>query len=169
MKRWVMTACALWMGASLSYGSGLGLFVSQWSPDEREDTVGGGAKLEFGGDVLGLELRGSYFDEDLVTIIPADVGLVLHLPLGDTPVGIYGMAGASWYFLDADNFDVDDKVGWYAGGGLKVALGNGIALFAEAQYRSLEYSAADDDIDELDENDVEFSAMTYNGGLLFEF
>ena len=168
MKRLIAAVCAMLVGAGVSYG-GMGVFVSQWSPDEGDDTIGGGAKFELGSDTVGLEIRGSYFDEDFLTIIPADVGLVLHLPLGDSQLGLYAMGGGSWYFLDADNVDVDDEIGWYAGGGVKLALGEGLAIFAEAQYRSLEWTAEGDDVNEIEDNDIDYSAMTYNAGLLFEF
>lgn len=169
MKRLVTMACALAMSAGLSYGSGLGVFVSQWSPDEGDDTMGAGAKLVIGADVVAMEIRGSYFDEDDVTVIPLDVGLVLNLPLGEGPLGLYAMGGASWYFLDADGFDLDDEAGWYAGGGLKLAISEGLSVFGEAQYRSLEYTAEGDSLDDLEKRDVDFSALTYNVGLLFEF
>ncbi len=170
MKRLMMVASALLVGASLSYGSGLGVFVSQWDPDEdnRDSTTGGGAKLSFG-DTFGLELRGSYYDEDHLTLIPADIGLFLSLPLGDTPLTLYVQGGATWYFLDSDAGDVDDEAGWYAGGGAEIELGSGIALFAEAQYRKLEYTAENDSADDLEENDVDIKALTYAGGLLFKF
>ena len=170
MKRWMMALSMLLVGASLSYGSGLGVFVSQWDPDEEglDSTTGGGAKLSFG-DTFGLELRGSYYDDDILTLIPADVGLFLSLPIGDSPLTIYAQGGATWYFLDSDAGDVDDEAGWYAGGGLELELANGIALFAEAQYRKLEYTALDDSADDLEENDVDIKALTYAGGLLFKF
>jgi opacity protein-like surface antigen len=170
MKKWMMAVCTAVMGASLSYGSGLGVFVSQWDPDEDglDSTTGGGAKLAFG-DTFGLELRGSYFDDDALTLIPADIGLFVAIPLGESPLTIYAQGGATWYFLDSDAGDVDDEVGWYAGGGLELTLADNIALFAEAQYRKLEYTATDDSADDLEENDVDVKALTYSGGLLFRF
>lgn len=174
MKKLTVAIMAAALCSSLAYGSGFGLFVSQWSPKDGEDTIGGGAKLEFGGEPLALELRGSYFeadvtghDDDSITLIPADIGLVVSVPLGDSPVSLHAMGGASWYFLDSDAADLDDEAGWYAGGGLRVEVSDGLALFAEAQYRSLEYTASEDDPDNLAKNDVDFSALTYNGGLMF--
>ena len=170
MKRWILAVGALLVGASLSYGSGLGVFISQWDPDEEglDSTTGGGAKLAFG-DTFGLELRGSYYDDDILTLIPADVGLFLNIPLGEGPLALYAQGGATWYFLDSDAGDVDDEAGWYAGGGLEISIAGGIALFAEAQYRQLEYTALDDSTDDLEERDEEIKDLTYAAGLNFKF
>ncbi len=170
MKRWMLAVCAVLAGASLCYGGGLGVFISQFDPDDDnvDSTTGGGAKLQLG-DTLGLELRGSYFDDDLVTIMPADVGAFLKFPLGDSPVSLYGQGGVTWYFLDSDDVEIDDEVGWYAGGGVEIGLGDGLALFAEAQYRQFEYTAEGDDPEELDENAVDVNALTYSAGLLLTF
>lgn len=172
MKKLAVACVSLALGSGAAFAAGLGLFVSQWTPDEGDDTIGGGAKLEFGGDTAALEIRGSYFETDedagpTVTLIPADIGLVLRLPIGDSPLSLHAMGGATWYFLDSDDVDLDDEAGWYAGGGLQISISEDVALFAEAQYRSLEYTAEGDDPDELEENDVDFSAMTYNAGLMF--
>lgn len=170
MKRLLAIVCGVLVGASLSYGSGLGVFVSQWDPDEDnlDSTTGGGAKLTLG-DTVGLEIRGSYFDDDFVQWLPVDAGLILSLPLGDSPVSLYVDGGATWYFLDSDLGDIDDELGWYAGGGVEVNLADNLALFAEAQYRSLEYTAFGDDADDLEENDEEVKALTYSAGLALKF
>lgn len=175
MKKLAAAIMALALCSGFAYGSGLGFFVSQWSPKDGDDTIGGGAKLEFGGDPLALEIRGSYFETDVtgtadadesITLIPADLGLLVSVPVGNSPITLHAMGGATWYFLDSDTVELDDEAGWYAGGGLRIAFNDSLALFAEAQYRSLEYTAAEDDVNELEENDVDFSAMTYNGGLI---
>jgi len=146
MKRLFAIVCGVLVGASLSYGSGLGVFVSHLDPDNDylDSATGGGAKLTVG-DTIGFELRASYFEIDFIQLpdysieaIPVDAGLILSLPLGDSPVSLYVDGGATWYFLDSDLGDIDDEVGWYAGGGLEVTLADNLALFAEAQYRSLE-------------------------------
>ena len=170
MKRLVMAASVLLVGTGLAFGSGVGLFVSQWDPDvdHADSTTGGGAKLTLG-DTIALELRGSYFDDDILTLIPADVGLALNIPLGDTPIALVLQGGGSWYFLDSDLGDVDDEAGWYAGGGVEITLADNIAVFAEAQYRSLDYTAPDDDADDLDRNEDSLEAMTYSGGLSLKF
>lgn len=169
MKRLMLAASVLLVGASLSYGSGLSGFVSQWDPDEKglDSTTGGGAKLTLG-DTIALELRASYYDDDILTIIPADVGLALSLPLGG-PISLYADGGATWYFLDSDLGDVDDEAGWYAGGGVEIKLGEALALFAEAQYRSLDYTAPNDKADDLEKHDGSIKALTYAAGLTLKF
>lgn len=167
MKRWMTAVCVFCMGAGLSYGSGLGAFVSRWDPDEGEDSDGVGGKLSLDlGEAVGIELRGTYFDEDALTVIPADAGLVLKIPLAEDAITLFGSGGATWYFLDSDAGDVDDEVGWYAGGGLEIRITDGLSIFAEAHYRSLEYTATDDDPEELEDLDVDVTAMTYSAGLM---
>ena len=182
MKRLITAVCALLMGAGLSYGGGLGLFVSQWSPDEADDSIGGGAKLTLDmGKALALELRGTYYedldddDDAELQAIPVEAGLRINIPLAENGIVLYGAGGVGWYFLDAEvadvDVEVDDEVGWYAGGGLEIKLTNGLALFAEALYRGVEATATADDPEELEDisEDADLSGLTLNGGLVLTF
>lgn len=170
MNRWMAVLCVVMVGTAASYGTDLGVFASRWDPDEGEKSDGVGGKLVFDlADSLGLEFRGTYFDEDVLTVIPADAGLVLRIPLAESAVSLFGSGGGTWYFLDTDAVDIDDEVGWYAGGGIEIRIADGAALFAEAHYRSVEYTATGDDPDELEERDIEVKATTYSAGLLLKW
>lgn len=182
MKKLMALICASVVATGASYGSGLGLFVAQWDPDEGDKAIGYGAKLQFDlSDVVALELRGTYYDDLLdddddndLQAIPAELGIVLRLPLGESPVSLYGTAGVGWYFLDAEaageDVEVDDEIGWYGGGGVEVELAEGFGLFAEATWRVVEATAESDDTDDIEEleGDEEgtLDGLTLAGGIV---
>lgn len=163
MRRLMAIVCTAVLATGASYGSGLGLFVNQWDPDDGDKAIGYGAKLQFDlSDAVALELRGTYYDDLLdddddaeLQAIPAELGIVLTLPLGDSPISLYGTAGVGWYFLDGKvgdvDVEIDDEIGWYGGGGAELELAEGFSIFAEATWRVVEATAEADDTDDIDE------------------
>lgn len=183
MKRIVATAVALALCTGASYAGGLGLYGSMWNPKDLDEGYGGGVKLKSDlGDVVSIELRGTYYgdmSDDIgandvdVQVIPVELGLALNIPLGDALV-LYAMGGAGYYFLDAEvndqDVDLDDEVGWYAGGGIEITLGEGVSLFAEGQYRAVEGQAKDDKADDIDNDfDIDLAGVAINAGLLLKW
>lgn len=147
MKRIIIAVMALGLIAQVSMANGLGLFGAYWDTKDADDEIGYGAKLKL--DIapeLSLEIRGSYFEfenGDTLEVIPAEVGLVFHVPMGDQ-LRLYAGGGAGYYFMDMDDADVDDEVGFYAVAGIEITVAEGIGLFAEAKHTWLEIEKVDD-------------------------
>jgi opacity protein-like surface antigen len=176
MKRLVVLCTALMVIATAASASDLALYGSYWNTDELDDTWGAGARGRMGsGDPLYLELRGTYFSDltendavDLRTI-PADLGLGLAL-IKEQDIELSVIGGGTYYFLDTDDFDVDDEIGWYAGAGAQVQLRQGLCIFAEFLYRDVEATVEDDDLGSIDDDtvDVDLAGSMVNIGLVFQ-
>ena len=139
--------------------------------------VGRGA---WAGDFDDVSLGKGYVAHD-ISVVPVEVGLMLRLPEVCDFLGIYGGAGAGWYYvpgfdvmsgkrLVAEMDDVTDLVGFWACGGLEVGTEN-FHVFAEAKYTG----ADKDDIDFKFKKGyqpsgnlsgtVDLSGMTYSAGI----
>jgi hypothetical protein len=176
--------------------SELALFGSYWQPSEFDDTVGGGLLFGFGSGVVQFELRGTYYpditedlndlldsDDDFLDnfelkAIPAEAGILFNFAPGSN-VSPYLGGGATYYILDSNIGEVDDEVGFYVKGGLRVggAGGGSVGFLAEALYRNVEGSVKFDpqdlgdidDVDFEDDFDLDLSGFAANVGIVFRF
>lgn len=176
-------------GISASAAGGLGLFGSYWDAD-GDVGMGGGLKLKMEmAPNIALELRGSYlpewdFDEDETgdamedfSVIPVEADLVVNFPLGDM-LKIYGGAGGGYYVTpefesdvaipgsDEPDVDPEDVFGYFALGGVEIALSEQVSLFAEAQYRWVEFDEVEIDGEDVDVDDADLTGFGANAGLL---
>ncbi len=193
MKRYMRTIAAAGAAAVLSgsaYAGGLGLYGAYWSPSDFDSGFGPGVKAVFdGGSPLGFEIRGAWFpdlSDDIDTAaglvdfdlqaIPLEIGLVISAGANDAPFVPYVSAGGSYFMLDLEtdgpggeeSIDIDDEIGWYAGGGFHARLSDSISFFVEGMYRSVEGTVVDDDVEDID-NDVaiDLSGFSANAGIMF--
>ena len=96
------------------------------------------------------------------------------IPLGEeVPLTLYGGGGGGYAIIpECDDVDLDDEFCFYGVGGVEIGLGESASLFVEAQYRFLEVDGAetDDDVEiDFGEEDIEFTGLGVNAGLLFRF
>lgn len=182
MKKLLVMLLVLGLAAIVaSAGSGVGVFGSYLDAKDPGPGFGGGIKFKTDlVDYLGVEARAScitQFDEDDsddgVYLIPLEAGLVFNLPLGDdAPITLYGGGGIGYAIIpEADDVDLDDSFCFYGVAGAEFGLGESASLFAEAQYRVLEVDGAEVDGEDVDlgDEEVEFSGIGINAGLLFRF
>lgn len=112
---------------------------------------------------------------------PFEAGLVLILPIADR-FQIYGGGGAGYYYYDIDiettshrpghsyrsewhdHIDLEDDVGWYALGGVKLTLAPHFSIFGEARYTGTETSLKHYDGDKID-----CSGAAFQAGVMFDF
>ena len=193
MRIAVLVVCSLALLSIPARAGGLGLYGAYWSPKDVDAGYGGGAKIRMDlTSSLGLELRGTFFSDlsdDIenngttvnydMEVIPAELGFVLNLNVADKGLRPYLCAGAGYYFLeinldnpvgDNETVDLDDEVGWYAGGGLEIAFAQETAFFIEAIYRGVEGTARGDDLDEVVSTvDIDLAGIGANAGLLIKW
>ncbi len=144
-----------------------------------------GIDLRLGGsgvwDGESYEVGGRKYETDVTFLCcPFEAGLVLMLPLGDafTP---YAGPGVGYYYYDIDietsskhghhyhtkwtkHIDLEDDVGWYCVGGLKIRLGTFVSLFGEARYTSTETS-----LKHVNDSTIDCSGLGIQAGLMFDF
>lgn len=160
----------------------LGLYGSYWDTDALGETAGGGARFLIGDSALRFDLRGSFFPDlsedfdqlvddgsgeiEVEAVVP-EAGVAYNFAPGNTTQFYLG-GGLSYYFLDANERDIDDEVGYYGLAGLSLgSAGDGPAFFVEVMYRSVEGTVRDDEIDE--DVDVDLTGPSANVGVLFRF
>lgn len=151
--------------------SGVGAYASYLDSDELGSAWGGGGLLRFGGETLGLDLRGSYisFDSPEFSIIPMEAALFLRLPVG--PLGAYGGAGAGYYYIDPKHGSADDNVGAFPFLGLDLPLGAQMQLFGEVRWLYLEtdVDAAIKAAENIGKQSVDITGLGVNIGLMLKF
>ena len=143
------------------------------------------------GDTEDVHIPGEGWVENTTTIsvMPLEADVVGFLPLGET-FSLYGGPGVGYYLFDGESrsthgrwetiydIDLDDAAGFYALLGARAQLARNVALFAEAKYTWVETSVKHDivfaealsdmGIPEL-EQDIDFSGLAINAGMLFTF
>jgi hypothetical protein len=197
MKKLLLAAAAVAaLVAAPANAADFSVFGSYWDTDVAGDTAGGGINLGIPlGEVVGLELRATYFEELTddplenafdsddpvfqeagINVTPVEVGVRFNIPSG-AAVRPYFSAGAGYYLLDSDFGEVDDEVGYYGALGLEFGDDEGMAFFAEALYRKAEGEVRLDpqDIDDIDDIDIDDRAtfdldgVGVNAGLRWHF
>ena len=179
-KLLVILAGVLAVAVTAFAGGGIGVFGSYMNGEDVDSGFGGGVK--FKGDIaefIALEARAScltefsdYLEDDDLFFIPIEGDVLLNFPLGDSPITIYGGGGAGYAIIpEADDIDYDDSFCYFGLAGIELGLGESAALFVEAQYRVLEVDGAetDDDVEIEFEEEIEFTGISVNAGLIFKF
>lgn len=187
MKKALLAAVIMGLGAVLASANGLGFSGAYWDTKNAGDGFGAGAKLQLQ-VVPGMfmEFRGTYFedlggDEEIegvdskLQIIPAEVGLITTFPVNKQFKPYVG-GGVGYYFADAtveadgmdEDIDIDDEIGYYAVGGFEIGLADNFYVFVEYKYTWVE-------INTFVIEDVEFEGKTKldgpggNAGLLLKW
>ena len=138
-------------------------------------------------DDLYVDNEGWYDNDTTVVVAPLEAGLVAFLPLGDK-LSLYGGPGAGYYFFDGEirseqgpiditcDLDLDDEPGFYLLAGARAQLARNAALFCEAKYTWVETSLSLDRLLpdslpalDLDDEDLDFSGLSLQAGMLFTF
>jgi outer membrane protein with beta-barrel domain len=188
----ILTMALLW--AAPAFASDFGLFGSYWNTRDADDAFGGGLEVNFafGQSPLGLELRGTYyqqlsddavgnlfepdegfFEENSLEAIPVEAGLRYNFnPTGNVSPWISG--GVSYIFLDISDIEgaeVDDETGWYAGLGSRFGQSEGINFFGEVLYRATEATVnrRRSDVDLQDHVNIELDGLVVNAGVMWNF
>ena len=180
MKRILVILAVLGLGAAASFANGVGVFGSYWDADDPGPGFGGGLKFKADlADYFALEIRASCitkFDdwdgEDELYVIPIEGDLLVNIPLGDeVPITLYGGGGGGYAIIpEADDVDFDDDFCFFGVGGVELGLGESASLFGEVQYRFLEVSGADEDGTDVEfAEDIKFTGLSFNAGLMFKF
>jgi hypothetical protein len=168
--RKLIVCCALTALCSVpSWAGSFGVYGSYWNPDEVDSNFGAGARVGFDFvKFLELEFHGTYYPsfeaEGLtgpvdIRATPVDGGLRINfIPEGH--FNPYIGAGATEYFLNADDGNIDNETGWY--GELGMAFGGDHGkFFVEAMWRKLDTTVSFGDLDEVHTN---FDGISFNAG-----
>ncbi len=177
--------------ASPALATDFGIYGSYWDTDALKSTAGAGVKLGIGSGLVRFELRGSYFPDisenfdelvedgqletgnfEVKATVP-EAGITFNFT-PERAFQPYVGAGASYYILDTNIFELDDEVGYYGVAGFHVGRANGgPAFFAEAMYRKVDATIVDDNLNDLDNLNgkvsLDLSGVAVNAGVLFRF
>jgi hypothetical protein len=174
--------------ASPALATDFGLYGTYWDTKALDSTAGGGVKLGFGEGVVRFEVRASHFPDisenfnQLVddgtgrfkvrATVP-EAGLTFNFA-PEQRFQPYLGAGASYYVLDTNRFEIDDEIGYYGLVGFHVGRPEGgPAFFAEAMYRKVDATVKDDDVTDPDNLNgkvgLDLSGAAVNAGVLFRF
>ena len=186
MKKVLCVIMLAGLMSSQALASGLGIFGSYWDSKDAGDTYGGGALLRLPvNPTTSQDIRGSYFEfterfEGMRTdweIIPVEAALLIHL-VTNPGFTLYAGGGGGYYFADAtirgvdgnDRMDIDNEFGYFALAGLRLRLSPNMSLFAEAQYRWIDFDQAKfRGDDEKFDIDLKMDGFGANAGLLLRF
>ena len=146
---WKRTAIALAAFALLvvpAHAGSFGLYGSYWDSNDADSSKGYGARAGFSFlKHLELDFHGTYypsFSTDVngqmvdVKAKPVDGGLRVNL-LPDGPLNPYVGAGVSYFSLDTDQGEIDNKTGIYGQAGLDAGTGS-TRFFVEVLWRKLD-------------------------------
>ncbi len=173
--------------ATPALATDFGLYGTYWDTKALNSTAGGGARLGFGSGVVRFEVRASHFpdiSENVNQLIDdgtgrfkvratvPEAGLTFNLAPHQRFQPYLG-AGASYYILDTNVFEIKDEIGYYGLVGFHVGRAEGgPAFFAEGMYRKVDATIANDDASNPDVNgkvDFDLSGVALNAGVLFRF
>lgn len=171
-------ACMVIAAAGLTTGafgdSRVGPFVSGMA------SAGNGSGSAFGGGIkyewlfhenLGIDLRGGYYNDGDMGLIPLQFGPTVVIPVDPLAVTF----GAGGVFAIPTDGDADPAFGFYAVGGIRGPLANGVEWFSEVEYANVK---GDDNekttyhrygYTTVSEPHLDFSAVGLNVGLLWKF
>lgn len=130
---------------------------------------------------------GRLFENDVTIVaMPLEANVLVRLPLGDN-LSLYGGPGLGYYLFDGQSnshlngeetvydIEVDDEFGCYALAGFRLRFSSHLAAFVEGKYTWIETSIEkatevrrDIGIDWV-EQELDFSGLAVNAGLLFTF
>lgn len=166
---------------SAAFGEGrIGPFVTGMASigDESGSAFGGGLKGEWlFSKNLGIDLHAGYLkdSEGDMGIIPLEFGPVVVIPLD--PISLTLGAGGL-YAIPTDG-DADAALGFYAAGGIRGPMSDGMEWFVEAQYVNVKGDDKETTtrtdyswgyrIETITEPHLDFSAVGLNVGLLWKF
>ncbi len=147
-KKVLVCAVVAVLCSAPSWAGSFGAYGSYWDSDEADKSLGAGARIGFNFvKFLELEFHGTHYPDFKTSLLltdvdikatPVDGGLRVNL-LPSAPVNPYVGAGVSYYFLDTDKGNIDNKTGWYGEAGLDLGAKN-TRFFAEALWRKLDTS-----------------------------
>ena len=171
----ILAAAVIAIGAAPTFATDFALYGSYWHTDVAGDAGGAGIALGIPfNETLGLELRGTYYEELTddplenifdsddpvfqergIKALPLEAGLRLSFAPGAT-FRPHIVGGVSYFLLDSDFGEIDDEVGWFAGLGATIGDGDGAEFYVEANYRKAEAEIQLDpqDLDDIDDIDV---------------
>ena len=145
-KRIAITLAALALLVVPAHAGSFGLYGSYWDSNDADSSKGYGVRAGFSFvKRLELDFHGTYypsFTTDVngqmvdVKAKPVDGGLRVNL-LPDGPLNPYVGAGVSYFSLDTDQGEIDNKTGIYGQAGLEFG-GEGSHFFVEALWRKLD-------------------------------
>ena len=158
MKRVAAATLLLLLSSAPAWAGAAGVMFSYVSTDQADDDDGLGLKLDLDmGPRADFEIRASFFDNLLfpeemplfeLETVAVDVGIGYDFPARRATPYLGG--GLSYLFINSDTRPeppavaaqmrgrVKEEIGWYALGGVEVAVGRASEIFFEAGYRTLE-------------------------------
>jgi hypothetical protein len=177
MKRLLAVVFGLGMLCTGAQAAGVGVFGSYWNPDAGDGVFGAGARLRGGVGPFYLGVRGTYY-EDISKALSQPVVDLQAIPV-DATVGLqwapidelelYGGGGATYYFLDTSEGQIDDEVGWLLEAGAELTIATHIGVFGEAVWRDVQGTVEGDRIGDINHHraDINLDGFTVNVGLVF--
>jgi opacity protein-like surface antigen len=167
----LVTACMVLGGCRHGTGIELGAFGSSLNSEDLGRGYGGGAKLELNPvDRLSIDGRASYlrFADTKVNMVPLEAAALLNFPMAGERIVPYVGAGVGYYLFEAQDANLDNKVGFFPLAGLEIGLWR-ISFLAEARWLFLQtdVESAKGELKNLLEADVD--GLGVNLGVLFRF
>jgi len=160
-------------GGTVLFADGLSVFASWWSPEEGDASYGAGVQARTSSDLLYVEARGTYYEDITqdftlidyeLSVIPLDVGLGLKLDLSEVSE-LYAGLGGTYFVMDANTGDSDDRIGYYLKAGCEVELNETVGVSFEALWRDAEARVTEDG--DLEENRFQLDGVALSIGLVF--
>lgn len=172
IKSFLLTLCAgVFIIPKSAYAIDVYALGSYWDIKDADGNwgTGVGGSLPLLTEHLRLDARAYYFEgidvgKGEISLYPIDLGAQIHL-LPNAKFNPYVLGGATYFYVDNDNVDVDSDFGAYIGGGMEYRLLAILRPFAEVAYRWAELGS---DIGPSN-NDLEASGITANVGLKVHF
>ncbi len=174
MKFLMLTACCLsLLGGGVLNADGLSVYGSYWNPDEGDDSYGVGLQVRGGGELVYFEALGTYYEDITqeftlidyeLSVIPFDLGLGLRFDASPA-TELYAGLGGTYFLLDSNVGDSDDRVGYYLKAGCEVEINENMGISVEAMWRDAEARVTDDG--DFEENRFNLDGLALHVGLVF--
>lgn len=177
MSKSLAVLAILALCAAPALAGGLAITASYWDPDDVDDDVGLGFKLEFAADARwDVEFRGAYFEElesepggaFSLEAVPLDAGIAINFNRYGNANPFLGVGG-SYYLLDTDRGLIDDEFGWYAVAGLEVGVHERWAILFEALYRDVQAEVEGNDLGDITSIPLDLGGGAANLGLMLRW